>query len=174
MRLDDSKATLKRANLEEKGQPDLGCPFRLSLFFHFDCLESARLEMAESFSLDFIGETNEEDAIREWASLYLQGISSPFPLPLELPFPPFTQRVLTELQEVPFGQTISYKALAMKAKSPNAARAVGNACNKNPFPLIIPCHRVIEASGDLGGFEYGCEMKQKLLNFEQNVLKVKS
>jgi methylated-DNA-[protein]-cysteine S-methyltransferase len=80
--------------------------------------------------------------------------------------PPFHQEALTYLQTLPFGQTASYKQIAEALENPRAARAVGNACNKNPFPLFIPCHRVIAAQGKLGGFAIDMRIKQALLEFE--------
>jgi len=81
---------------------------------------------------------------------------------------PFRNRVWAELCKIPFGETITYSALAGKIGS--AARAVGNACRDNPFPLLIPCHRVVSVSG-IGGYSGQTEgdfmtIKRKLLDFE--------
>jgi O-6-methylguanine DNA methyltransferase len=81
---------------------------------------------------------------------------------------PFRQKVLQELQKVPFGKTLTYGQLASKSGHPNAARAVGSACHINPFPLFIPCHRVIASGGHIGGFAYDIELKKLLLDFERS------
>lgn len=73
---------------------------------------------------------------------------------------------LEALLSVPYGTTISYGELACKAGCPGGSRAVGNAMNKNPLPIRIPCHRVIRANGSLGGFGSGPEIKRYLLNLE--------
>ncbi len=104
--------------------------------------------------------------ILEWLSLYAQK-KQPSPLPLELHKPPFTSHILTALQKIPFGETTTYQSLAIKLGNPKAARAVGNACGSNPFPLFIPCHRVLHTSGGLGGFSCGLEIKRRLLAFEE-------
>ncbi len=79
----------------------------------------------------------------------------------------FEKKVLSELKKVPFGQTITYKGLAEDLGSPKAFRAVGRALGKNPWPLFIPCHRVVASDGLLGGFSGGLEIKKRLLDFEQ-------
>jgi O-6-methylguanine DNA methyltransferase len=75
---------------------------------------------------------------------------------------------LLELQKIPFGETSTYQKLAIKTKNPKASRAVGNACGRNPFPLVIPCHRVLKSDGTLGGFAFGTPMKQNMLAFEND------
>ncbi len=81
--------------------------------------------------------------------------------------PPFVQKVLTHLQTIPFGKTESYQEVAIALKNPLAARAVGNGCRVNPFPLLIPCHRVISSTDrGIGGFSGGLEIKRRLLAFE--------
>ena len=65
-----------------------------------------------------------------------------------------------------YTKTKSYSEIALAAGNKNAQRAVGNACNKNPIMIIIPCHRVVSKNNNLGGYAYGCEIKQKLLNIE--------
>lgn len=81
-------------------------------------------------------------------------------------------RVLQTLQGIPFGATTSYGQLAMMAGHPGAARAVGGVMAANPFPLIIPCHRVLGAGGKLGGYSggKGVATKKWLLAFEQGTV----
>lgn len=83
---------------------------------------------------------------------------------------PFQTRVTRELLNVHYGETITYKELAQRAGSPQAARAVGNLMANNRIPLIIPCHRVVGSGGKLGGFSapQGLSMKQRLLHMESS------
>jgi O-6-methylguanine DNA methyltransferase len=79
----------------------------------------------------------------------------------------FEVSVWLELLKIPMGETISYSELAERIGNPKATRAVANAVGDNPLPWIVPCHRVIEKNGDLGGYAFGIERKQKLLDHEQ-------
>ncbi len=83
----------------------------------------------------------------------------------------FEWKVLNATLSIPFGQTRSYKWIAQKVGSPKAVRAVGQALRKNPYPLIIPCHRVIKSDGSLGGYVgTKTSRKKKLLQKEKNIL----
>ena len=79
----------------------------------------------------------------------------------------FQQRVWRKLRLIPFGETRSYQWLAKSIYQPKACRAVGNANGKNPIPIIIPCHRVIQKNGSLGGFTGGTHLKRYLLDLEK-------
>ncbi|MGE0252848.1 MAG: methylated-DNA--[protein]-cysteine S-methyltransferase [Dongiaceae bacterium] len=79
----------------------------------------------------------------------------------------FQLKTLGVMQKIPAGATKSYKDLAVAVKNPRAARAIGNVCNKNPIPILIPCHRVIHSNGGITGYALGVSMKKKLLNLEQ-------
>ncbi len=90
-----------------------------------------------------------------------------FDLPLDLSIgTEFQQRVWQELQKIKLGETISYATLARHIGNPKACRAVANANGKNPFSLIIPCHRVIASDGKLGGYTGGLDKKEYLLALE--------
>jgi len=92
-------------------------------------------------------------------------------IPLDLPqLTRFQRRVVQQLRNVGYGETISYGELAKDAGSPGAARAVGNMMAQNPIPLIIPCHRVVGSGGKLGGYSapQGLAMKRRLLEMEQH------
>ena len=77
--------------------------------------------------------------------------------------------VLEELSRVPFGETVTYKDLAQRTGHPKASRAVGTAMATNPIPIVVPCHRVIGASGQLVGYGGGLPVKQALLDREREV-----
>lgn len=80
----------------------------------------------------------------------------------------FQNAIWKELIKIPYGELRTYKEIAEAIANPKAYRAVGNAINKNPFFIVIPCHRVIGANGKLTGFAYGLDIKKKLLNIENN------
>ena len=106
------------------------------------------------------------DQLRE----YFAGQRQMFELPLAAQGSDFQQRVWTELLRIPFGQTISYGALALRLGDKGASRAVGLANNRNPIPIIIPCHRVIGADGSMVGFGGGLPRKQWLLRHEATLI----
>lgn len=99
-----------------------------------------------------------------WLCSYSQGEWTPFPVPpLKTPF---IQKASSSLQAVPLGHVISYLELAQAIGHPRAARAIGNFCRGNLFPLVVPCHRVIPSSGKLGTFTPTPLIKEQLLQFE--------
>ncbi len=97
---------------------------------------------------------------------YLAGKLKAFDLPLAPQGTLFQQRVWKILLSIPYGQTCSYKNVACCLGSPGAARAVGMANNRNPIPILIPCHRVIGADGSLVGYGSGIDIKARLLELE--------
>jgi methylated-DNA-[protein]-cysteine S-methyltransferase len=98
---------------------------------------------------------------------YFAGRRRVFDLSLDLRgLPPFSLRVLDELAQVPYGHTATYGELAARAGRPQAARAVGTVMNRNPVPIVLPCHRVVGASGSLVGYAGGLDRKVKLLELE--------
>ncbi|WP_278402521.1 methylated-DNA--[protein]-cysteine S-methyltransferase [Megamonas rupellensis] len=99
---------------------------------------------------------------------YFQGKRTVFSLPFKLTGTPFQLAVWKELQNIPYGQTTSYKEIAQKINKPKACRAVGMANNKNPLPIIIPCHRVIGSNGKLIGYAGGLKLKNYLLKLEKS------
>jgi AraC family transcriptional regulator of adaptative response/methylated-DNA-[protein]-cysteine methyltransferase len=88
-------------------------------------------------------------------------------IPLDVQASAFQWRVWRELQKIPFGETRSYAEIANAIGSPTAVRAVATAIANNRVAVIIPCHRVIRQSGDLGGYRWGIERKQRLIAKEQ-------
>lgn len=98
---------------------------------------------------------------------YFSGKKISFDIPMEFTSGTQFQRdVWIALQSIPYGETISYKDLAQKVENPKAARAVGNANNKNPMVVFIPCHRVVGSKGDLVGYASGVDKKSFLLELE--------
>lgn len=97
---------------------------------------------------------------------YFQGKRERFDLPLGYAGTPFQESVWRELQNIPYGETRSYEDIAVKIGNLKAVRAVGQANNRNPILLMIPCHRVIHKNGDISGFACGIETKKYLLELE--------
>ncbi len=98
---------------------------------------------------------------------YFMKIRKKFDINLDVAGTDFQIRVWNELSKIPYGKTVSYKDVAERLDS-KAVRAVGSANGRNPIMIIVPCHRVINASGGLGGYAGGLEAKKKLLQLEQN------
>ncbi|MDR3477848.1 MAG: methylated-DNA--[protein]-cysteine S-methyltransferase [Gammaproteobacteria bacterium] len=98
---------------------------------------------------------------------YLDGKRKVFELPLCAEGTDFQKKVWHELMKIPYGQTRSYKEIAVALSDANASRAVGNANGKNPISIIVPCHRVISSDGSMGGYAGGLDTKQKLLSLEE-------
>jgi O-6-methylguanine DNA methyltransferase len=98
---------------------------------------------------------------------YLKRELKHFDCPLDMRGTPFEKRVWSALKKIPYGETRSYKDIAERIGRPKAFRAVGNANGSNPLPLILPCHRVIESNGGLGGYGHGLKVKRQLLKLER-------
>jgi methylated-DNA-[protein]-cysteine S-methyltransferase len=98
---------------------------------------------------------------------YLEGRLKHFDCPLDVEGTPFQKRVWSALAKIPYGETRSYKDIAKAVGRPKAFRAVGGANGANPVPIIVPCHRVIESTGGLGGYGEGIGMKRRLLDLEK-------
>lgn len=101
---------------------------------------------------------------------YFAGTRKEFEIPLSPQGTPFQQRVWRELCRIPYGQTRTYGEVAAQIGKPGAARAVGQAANRNPIWLLIPCHRVVGIGGTLTGYAGGLQMKQALLDLERSNL----
>jgi methylated-DNA-[protein]-cysteine S-methyltransferase len=109
-------------------------------------------------------------AVRELGE-YFAGRRDAFGLAVDLRgLPPFSLAVLGELARVPYGSTATYGELADRAGRPGAARAVGTVMNRNPVPIVLPCHRIVGASGSLVGYAGGLERKVELLRLEGALL----
>ncbi|MFD9005655.1 methylated-DNA--[protein]-cysteine S-methyltransferase [Streptomyces sp. NPDC059582] len=106
-------------------------------------------------------------AAEEQLEAYFAGELKEFTLELRLAGTPFQRTVWEQLRRIPYGETRSYGELADALGNPKASRAVGLANGKNPIGIIVPCHRVIGASGSLTGYGGGLDRKQRLLDFER-------
>lgn len=132
---------------------------------HSQTITRIQISLSEAFccTVDGIGL---EETIFNWMDSYAKGQKGPS-LPLDFsPLTPFTRKGLKTIQSIPFGKVASYGEIASLAGCAKGARAIGNVCNKNPYPLVIPCHRVIQGNGLIGGFAYSLEMKKRLLAHE--------
>lgn len=126
--------------------------------------------------IEFMGQDIQEELGNETELLketirqleeYFRGVRKDFDLPLEPNGTEFQRRVWKSLIEIPYGETRSYSEIAKAVGNEKACRAVGMANNKNPIPIIIPCHRVIGANGKLVGYAGGLDVKEKLLKLEK-------
>ncbi|MBR6525236.1 MAG: methylated-DNA--[Clostridia bacterium] len=97
---------------------------------------------------------------------YFAGKLYAFDLPVDAQGTLFQRRVWQEMSKIPYGETVTYGALAQAVGQPTASRAVGMACGKNPIAIILPCHRVVGGKGKLTGFAGGLDMKRFLLEME--------
>jgi O-6-methylguanine DNA methyltransferase len=111
-----------------------------------------------------LGEANEQ------LQQYFSGIRKRFSLPIKLYGTPFQMKVWRALMEIPYGVTLSYKEINTMIGADRAYRAVGTANNRNPLPIIVPCHRVIGADGSMVGYGGGLDIKRTLLALEQRNL----
>jgi len=111
------------------------------------------------------------DGARHELDEYFTGSRERFDLTVDLRGQPaFGVTVLGELAKVPYGETATYGELAARAGSPKAARAVGMVMNRNPIPIVLPCHRIVGASGKLVGYAGGLDRKEQLLRLEGALL----
>ena len=106
------------------------------------------------------------DDVRRELDEYFEGRRHEFDLALDLRVGGFQESVLRELARVPYGQTDTYGHLAAKVGRPRAARAVGMVMNRNPIPIVLPCHRIVGANGSLTGYAGGLDVKRALLELE--------
>ncbi len=97
---------------------------------------------------------------------YFDGLRREFTLPLAPQGTPFQQEVWAALREIPYGRTCTYGEIAARIGRPRASRAVGMANNRNPIGIVVPCHRVVGASGALVGYAAGLPVKEALLRLE--------
>lgn len=99
---------------------------------------------------------------------YLNKERKYFSIPIQVKGTDFQNKVWQELLKIPYGETRSYKDIAININNSKVCRAVGTAIKNNPIPIIIPCHRVIKSNKDIGNYAYGIDIKKELLNLEAN------
>jgi AraC family transcriptional regulator, regulatory protein of adaptative response / methylated-DNA-[protein]-cysteine methyltransferase len=117
------------------------------------------------------GRTQQIDYIEQELALYFAGTLKEFKTPVHLGGSPFQHTVWNTLMTIPYGHTVSYAQEAITMGKPSASRAVANANGANQLAIIIPCHRIINSNGKLGGYGGGIARKQWLLNHEKkNIL----
>ncbi len=123
--------------------------------------------LARSFGARVLRSPRRSEQARRQLSEYFEGRRREFDVAVDLrAASPFSRVVLEELRRVPFGKVTTYEALATRAGRPRAARAVGTVMNRNPLPIVLPCHRVVGSSGRLVGYAGGIDRKQALLRLE--------
>jgi methylated-DNA-[protein]-cysteine S-methyltransferase len=138
----------------------------------YDAEPEQELELlARAFGLRVLRSPVRVDAARRQLDEYFERQRQGFDLSLDLRLlADFNRRVLDELARVPYGEVVTYGELATRAARPRAARAVGTVMNRNPLPIVLPCHRVIGANGKLVGYGGGLERKEALLRLEGALL----
>lgn len=123
--------------------------------------------LARSFGVRVLRAPREVDEVRRELDEYFEGRRRDFDLPLDLRGREgFSRLILERLAQVPYGEVTTYKSLAVEAGNPRAARAVGTIMNRNPIPIVLPCHRVVGSNGSLVGYGGGLERKRLLLELE--------
>lgn len=129
--------------------------------------------LTESLRAEFPAATlvADEDGLREWVDQVvplMAGCQPALDLPLDIQATAFQRQVWDALRQIPCGETRSYSALARALGNPKATRAVARACATNRLAVVIPCHRVVREDGDLGGYRWGLERKERLLERERS------
>lgn len=133
--------------------------------------DAALDELAADFGARVLRVPRRAERVRRELDEYFEGNRQKFDLALDLtPVAGFNRQALDELARVPYGRVTTYGAMAAKLGRPKAARAVGGAMNRNPIPIVLPCHRVVGAGGSLVGYAGGLERKETLLRLEGAVL----
>ena len=123
--------------------------------------------LAHGFGLRVLRAPRAVDGVRRQLDDYFEGRRRAFDLPLDMrSVGGFHRDVLAELAHVPYGELTTYGALAARTGHPRAARAVGTAMNRNPIPIVLPCHRVVGSTGKLVGYGGGLHRKEQLLRLE--------
>jgi methylated-DNA-[protein]-cysteine S-methyltransferase len=127
--------------------------------------------LGRRFGIRVLRSTRPVDPVRRQLDEYFERRRTRFDLSVDFALlADFNRRVLHELVRVPYGQVVTYGELAARAARPRAARAVGTVMNRNPMPIVLPCHRVIGANGKLVGYGGGLDRKEALLRLEGALL----
>lgn len=133
-----------------------------------DDLDAALQALAERLSPRVLHAPARLDTPRRELEQFFAGRRRQFDTRLDMSLvrPGFTRRVLRATAQIPFGQTVSYRQIAGRAGNERAFRAAGSALGSNPLPIVVPCHRVLQSGGGLGGYAGGVEVKRYLLAIE--------
>jgi methylated-DNA-[protein]-cysteine S-methyltransferase len=124
-------------------------------------------ELARTFGVRVLRAPRKVDLVRRELEEYLEGRRRDFDLPVDLRGRTgFARDILEHLARVPYGEVTTYGTLAAQAGNPRAARAVGMIMNRNPIPIVLPCHRVVGSTGSLVGYGGGLDRKRLLLDLE--------
>jgi methylated-DNA-[protein]-cysteine S-methyltransferase len=139
---------------------------------HFDPDPERELEtLAQQFGPRVLRSSKPVDRVRKQLDEYFAGKRRGFDVDWDIRrLPAYNQRVLEQLARVEYGTTTTYGQLAALSGNPRAARAVGTIMNRNPIPIVLPCHRVVGARGQLTGYAGGLERKERLLRLEGALL----
>lgn len=134
-------------------------------FSGFEFVEKLKSRFPNQWIVESFDRT---EPFRQQFEAYFARRSAEFEMPIDdtLITTDFRRQVLFALRDIPYGHFITYGELARRIGKPKASRAVGNALGNNPLPIVLPCHRVVAAEGNLGGFTGGIELKIKLLELE--------
>ena len=132
-----------------------------------EAVEAQIEEVADRISPRILAAPGLTDPIRRQLDDYFAGRRRRFDVPIDWRLVRgFAGSVLRATARIPFGEVSTYRDVAARAGSPNAYRAAGNALGSNPIPIVVPCHRVLHASGGLGGYTGGLDRKRYLLHLE--------
>jgi methylated-DNA-[protein]-cysteine S-methyltransferase len=124
-------------------------------------------QLARTFGIRILRAARPIDPVRRELEEYFEGDRREFDLPVDLRGrSEFSRIVLEQLARVPYGEVTTYGSLAARTGRPRAARAVGTIMNRNPIPIVLPCHRVVGSTGSLVGYGGGLERKRRLLDLE--------
>ncbi|MFW9874115.1 MAG: methylated-DNA--[protein]-cysteine S-methyltransferase [Candidatus Thorarchaeota archaeon] len=148
---------------------ETGSKLLIQRIFLSDPEQKSEVKALESFKQIKLGSFSQINSLGEKIQRFLKGEKVKFDLEL-LDFDncfEIQKRVLLVEYEIPRGWVSTYKRIADKIGLPKGARVVGNALARNPFPIVIPCHRAIKSNGELGGFQGGLKMKRALLEMEE-------
>jgi len=142
----------------------------------FDAEPEREVErLARAFGVRVLRASRQIDPVRRQLDEYFEERRTAFDLDVDLrPSAEFSRQVLMRLAKVPHGQLTTYGALAKAAGRPRAARAVGTVMNRNPIPIVLPCHRVVGSNGSLVGYGGGLDRKRLLLSLEGALLDERS
>jgi len=141
--------------------------FKVNVVYSGDHLKKISISPSKTFGIEAEGPAHLEiQTMIDWLQRYFEGFPRKTP---DLPFQTlssFTSKVMNAISTIPFGETRTYSEIARMVGIPDGARAVGTACGRNPFLIMVPCHRVVAKRG-LGGYAAGIEVKKALLKFER-------